>query len=287
MKTKRNAVLGFVGLLVLALSLAIAAPHSVGAAPPNANVIVENTSANPVPTTAVGTVPVAGSVSIDNQPTVSAQQSGSWSVGIDGTASVSVANQPTVSAEQSGGWSVGIVGTPNVNIANTPSVSIAGTPTVAIAGGMQVNGITDVRLFPDGLTHLRRRASDHVTLIHESNFGLNGIVADDFRRMHQDGTFDSTSFVVPFGSVLVVTDVFMDFEGLATVPYLQAELGIELASGLIHPVFGMRIPVAADGTALGGQQLVSGFVVGSGNKLAAYVGIGVGLVIHGYLASDE
>jgi hypothetical protein len=41
-----------------------------------------------------------------------------------------ITGSPTVNAQQSGAWDVGITGTPNVNVANTPNVGITGTPTV-------------------------------------------------------------------------------------------------------------------------------------------------------------
>ncbi|MBI2844673.1 MAG: hypothetical protein HYX78_14865 [Armatimonadetes bacterium] len=55
--------------------------------------------------------------------TVKAQQLGTWSVSLSGTAAVT----------QSGSWNVGITGTPNVNVANTPTVNINATNNIVKA----------------------------------------------------------------------------------------------------------------------------------------------------------
>jgi hypothetical protein len=125
------------------------------------NVIVTNPAAQPVPTSAVGTTTVDG--------TVAATQSGSWSVGISGTPSVSASQSgawsmsvsnpvalaagSTVTAQQGGApWSMSIAGEPtvaldptttvavsaiagttNVNVANTPSVTVSNTPSVTVS----------------------------------------------------------------------------------------------------------------------------------------------------------
>ena len=74
--------------------------------PPGPTVTVINTSANPVPTTLVGTSSISGTVVISNVPTVNAQQSGAWNVGILGTPSVSLVGTPVVSLAAGGGVSV-------------------------------------------------------------------------------------------------------------------------------------------------------------------------------------
>ncbi len=74
--------------------------------PPGPTVTVINTSANPVPTTLVGTSSISGTVVISNVPTENAQQSGAWNVGILGTPSVSLVGTPVVSLAAGGGVSV-------------------------------------------------------------------------------------------------------------------------------------------------------------------------------------
>jgi hypothetical protein len=67
-----------VGLLVMSGS------RATNAAPSDKDVVVVNTSANPVP--------VAGNVNLVNTPTVLAQQSGTWNVSLAGTPSVQITN---------------------------------------------------------------------------------------------------------------------------------------------------------------------------------------------------
>ena len=78
-------------LSLLALSVTLAIIAGVNATPTQASgsapVTVVNT---PLPVT--GNATVSGTVNIGNTPTVNAQQSGSWTVDINGTPSVSIAN---------------------------------------------------------------------------------------------------------------------------------------------------------------------------------------------------
>jgi hypothetical protein len=55
------------------------------------------------------------------------------------TQNVNVVNTPSVSAQQSGPWSVGISNTPTVNLASGTHVSVDGTPTVNLATGSTVS----------------------------------------------------------------------------------------------------------------------------------------------------
>lgn len=71
--------------------------------PPTQNVLVVNTSGQPVPTTAQGTTTVTGTV------------------GLAAGSTVNIGNAPTVT------------------VGNTPSVTISGVPTVSLAGGGSVN----------------------------------------------------------------------------------------------------------------------------------------------------
>jgi len=97
MKTLNNSLLGGIALAMLSSVSAIAAPTAapktaspkIGPTPAAVtNVLVTNTTAQPVPTVATGTTTVAG--------TVAATQSGPWNVGISGTAVVKIV-QPVTS----------------------------------------------------------------------------------------------------------------------------------------------------------------------------------------------
>lgn len=71
------------------------------------------------PRNIIGSVSVSGTVDVSGS-SVSAAQSGAWTVGITGTAAVT----------QSGAWTVGISGTAAVTQSGSWTVSITGTPTV-------------------------------------------------------------------------------------------------------------------------------------------------------------
>lgn len=83
------------------------------------DVVIRNGDDQPVPTKAIGTTQVAGSV------------------GVTGTPSVNVANTPSVS----------LAGTPSVNVAGTPSVNVAGTPSVKVANDQPI-AVTSVDQSP-------------------------------------------------------------------------------------------------------------------------------------------
>jgi hypothetical protein len=87
--------------------------------------------------------------------TVKAQQSGLWSIGIQGTLDARLVESPTVKfdttsntvkAQQTGTWNVGISGTPsvaqsgswNVGISGTPNMNVSNIPTVRIHGADNV-----------------------------------------------------------------------------------------------------------------------------------------------------
>jgi hypothetical protein len=57
---------------------------------------------------------------------VSAQQSGPWSVSLQGTPTVSIGNSPIVNAQQTGPWTVGLAGGTTVGLTPGTSVSIGG-----------------------------------------------------------------------------------------------------------------------------------------------------------------
>jgi hypothetical protein len=129
MKTFRNylRLAAAIGILSITLVLTTAdlTPLLSAVPAPVAQVFVTNTSTDPVPTLAQGTTTVGG--------TVSAAQSGPWSVDING--------MPNVNAAQSGLWSVGLTGTADVNVANSPDVGAfqRGMWSVALSGPVSLD----------------------------------------------------------------------------------------------------------------------------------------------------
>jgi hypothetical protein len=87
---KRFKRLILVGTGVFYLSIALASVNHGPAAADDKTVIVGNDVGNPVPTVAVGTTVVSGTVNIGNSPTVQASQSGPWTVGLGQGATVGV-----------------------------------------------------------------------------------------------------------------------------------------------------------------------------------------------------
>lgn len=87
MKKMKHYISASIGLILFVSVVAFSLPQ-IGRAnfPPDKDVLVVNTPAQPVP--------VAGNVGITGTPTVNAKQSGAWSVGITGTPTVQVGNDP-------------------------------------------------------------------------------------------------------------------------------------------------------------------------------------------------
>jgi hypothetical protein len=143
---------------------------------PSASVFVNNTSTQPVPTRAIGSTTVDGTVkaaqtgnwnvSVDGG-TVAASQSGYWavnssqhglwSVSQQGPWSMDVASMPPVALAPGSSVSVGavgslppvtIAGTPAVQVVNTPAVTIANTPNVAVHGTVAIANTEDDEAVP-------------------------------------------------------------------------------------------------------------------------------------------
>src|SRR5215469_2514513 len=96
MRYQSKWVLATVLFTALALASAPVFAQQKNPSPPTQNVLVVNSSGQPVPTAPQGTTNVAGTVNVGNTP------------------NVNVAN------------------TPNVNVANTPSVNVPISPTVQL-----------------------------------------------------------------------------------------------------------------------------------------------------------
>lgn len=86
----KNSLIAFGGLALLIGAIALVTPPTQGqgdeAVGPTKPVQIVNSAANPVPVTGS----ITGGVNITNTPTVNAQQSGSWNVGITGTPTVRI-----------------------------------------------------------------------------------------------------------------------------------------------------------------------------------------------------
>jgi hypothetical protein len=110
MNVLKKSILASIGVVLLALTLALT-NVAQAAAQALKDVVVVNTTSQPVPVVAQGTTAIKGTVGLDPAAntvkldpatnTVRAQQSGTWNVGITNssvpvTGTVNVGNQPTV-----------------------------------------------------------------------------------------------------------------------------------------------------------------------------------------------
>lgn len=202
-------------------------------------VTITNPLSSPVPTYAVGSTRVEGTIqaaqagswgvtinnpllpvnarqdgywgvevtnsSLDVRGTVGAEQSGAWRVGLEGTADVAVVNTPTV--ELAAGARVAIDDLPPVSLAGTPTVQLAGTPTV------QLTGTPTVRI--DGETQMRVDGDVYVANTDEAPVPVRLVGAQSTPWAKQklmaipDGAIgvDEVLFEVPIGKRLVIEHV--------------------------------------------------------------------------------
>jgi len=110
-------------------------------------VIISNSAQNPGVIAVAGTANVAGSVSINNTPSVNVanspavQQAGFWTVDLNPNAQVNATLSPGASVQVSSlppvslapNQAVAVSSLPAVALSGTPSVTISGTPTVTVA----------------------------------------------------------------------------------------------------------------------------------------------------------
>lgn len=91
-RNHRNYAL--IGLAFAALTgmVALSGQWVSQAAPSDKDVVVVNTASQAVPVQTQGVTTVAGDVNVANTPTVLAQQTGQWNVGLSGTPTVQVGN---------------------------------------------------------------------------------------------------------------------------------------------------------------------------------------------------
>ena len=180
--------------------------------------------------------------------------------------------------------SVGVTGTPNVNVANTPSVNINGTPTVSV-NNLPTTQAVNIAFDTTGLTHVRRPASDLVTLLapDEDKVGF-------FRHLLADITFEaalSRGYTPPIGKVLVVTDFSWDFD-IPSKP--NSNLYVNL---LVDDPSFTRSAIVVYSTALSDAaghfgtsvHLTTGFALKAGATLRTLVPANAS--IQGYLVDDK
>jgi hypothetical protein len=136
-------------------------------------------------------------------------------------------------------------------------------------------------------THLGRKASDMVSL--SGLFNNSGEIF--FLRTLPDG--NATSFTIPAGKVLVITDV--NWQITAGNPGTVARLLLRIDNlanpALIRDVFDSVITLNSGGVNGANENLRAGIVVSSAAKITAHLTIPSGALDHlfliGYLAPDE
>ena len=136
-------------------------------------------------------------------------------------------------------------------------------------------------------THLGRKASDMVSL--SGNFNATGEIF--FMRTLPDGT--STSFTIPPGKVLIITDVNWQIE--AGNPGTVARLLLR-TENLANPIFIRNVHTSvltlnSAGVNGSNERLGTGIAVSSAAKITAHLTTPSGalgsLFLIGYLAPDE
>lgn len=136
-------------------------------------------------------------------------------------------------------------------------------------------------------THLGRKASEMVSL--SGNFNTNGEIF--FTRTLPDGT--ATSFTVPPGKVLIITDVNWQIE--AGNPGTVARLLLRI-DNLANPIFIRNVhnsvlTLSSAGVNASHERLGTGIAVSSAAKITAHLTTPSGalgsLYLIGYLAPEE
>lgn len=136
-------------------------------------------------------------------------------------------------------------------------------------------------------THLGRKASEMVSL--SGLFNNSGEIF--FLRTVPDGT--STTFTIPAGKVLIITDVNWTIEAGNPGTITRLNLRVEnLANpALFRNVFDSTLTLNSAGFNVSNERLTSGIVVSSAAKITANVTMPTGalrsLFLIGYLAPEE
>ena len=137
------------------------------------------------------------------------------------------------------------------------------------------------------LTHLGRKPSEMVSL--SGLFNTSGEIF--FLRTLPDG--NATSFTIPAGKVLVITDVNWQVTAgnPGTVTRLLLRIDNLANPALIRDVFDSVLTLNSGGVSGSNENLRAGIVVSSAAKITAHVTIPTGALNHlfliGYLAPDE
>ncbi len=150
------------------------------------DVLVTNTTGQPVPTAAQGTTTVSGSVK--------SGQSGNWVVGISGTPTVALSGTPTVKSGQSGNWVVGVS-----NAASSP------VPVALVNEGVRQPFQQQVHVTTDastgfGSASITVPAGWRLVIEHVNGFAYVG-QQDDLSDYQLDTTYKSNSVSYEFAPV--------------------------------------------------------------------------------------
>jgi len=179
---------------------------------------------------------------------------------------------------------VGVTGTPNVNVVNTPSVNINGTPTVSV-NNLPATQAVNIASDTTGLTHVRRPASDLVTLLapNEDQVGF-------FTRLLPDVTFEAAQprgYTPPIGKVLVVTDFSYNFTMSARPnENISVTLSVDDPSATREAIIVYSTALSDASGHLGTSvHLTTGFVLKAGATLRTLVPVNAS--IQGYLVDDK
>ena len=136
-------------------------------------------------------------------------------------------------------------------------------------------------------THLGRKASEMVSL--SGNFNNTGEIF--FMRTLPDGT--STSFTIPAGKVLIITDVNWQIDSGNPGTVIRLLLRIE---NLANPIFIRNVhnsvlTLTSAGVNSSNERLGTGIAISSAAKITAHLtapsGALSGLYLIGYLAPEE
>ena len=137
------------------------------------------------------------------------------------------------------------------------------------------------------LNHLGRKASEMVSL--SGLFNTSGEMF--FLRTLPDG--NATSFTIPAGKVLVITDVNWQVTAgnPGTVTRLLLRIDNLANPALIRDVYDSVLTLNSGGVNGSNENLRAGIVVSSASKISAHLTIPTGALNHlfliGYLAPDE
>ena len=136
-------------------------------------------------------------------------------------------------------------------------------------------------------THLGRKASEMVSL--SGNFTATGEIF--FMRTLPDGT--ATTFTIPAGKVLIITDVnwMIEAGNPGTITRLNLRVENLANSALFRNVFDSTLTLNSAGFNVSNERLTAGIVVSSAAKITANLNIPTGalrsLFLIGYLAPEE